>query len=393
MQECCYLYPIFAGFKTTFYMEIEKKERIYPYLRTCMEEQVRIKKEEGKERTAGNYFSAWKKLETYLGGQADYFSLTDLSPEVAKDFMAWMARSGEPGLKALSLGTQDFYLRNLKIMYKKAAEQTGLPVCEQFPFHGLRVKVPSTRKRALPEQSVKHLTTLVWPDCPHIMSALHLALFLFYARGMCFIDAFYLEVKNIQDGYIHYIRRKTGIMLEVKITPEMAIIIDLYHRPDISWVFPFLHEKIQGKGEITPQSALHRINYYLKKIGRQLGFPHPLTTYVMRHSWASMMLEADSGLGVISQSLGHSSLRTTEIYLGRLSTNKIDKAADSMLDNLIRPAKKKKDGTPQKDKKTPAKLPATDEKSTSLCSVISTRKLSCRCKKLISSLFTKIRLK
>lgn len=372
-------------------MEKEKKEGINPKLRTCLEAQVRVKKEAGKGRTASNYLSSWKKLETYLGERAEHFTLPDLSAEVARDFVSWMARGEEQGEKPLSQGTQDFYLRNLKTMYKKAAEEAGLSLHKRQPFDGLHIKVPPTRKRALPDLGIKNLTTLDLKDEPHIMSALHLALFLFYARGMCFIDVFNLEIKNLHDGYIHYIRSKTGVALQVKITPEMETIIALYHQPDKPWIFPFLHEKMQGNGEITPQSSLHRINDYLKKVGHRLGFPQPLTTYVMRHSWASMMLEADSGLGVISQSLGHTSLHTTEIYLGHLSSSKIDKAADSMLNNLIRPAKKKCGR--QKKEKEAAEQETFEGKEHVFVSAPDTKTIGDKCKKLVSAWISKLRSK
>ena len=141
----------------------------------------------------------------------------------------------------------------------------------------------------------------------------------------------------MHNGYIQYNRSKTQAILQVKITPEMHQIMQLYKRKECRWVFPFLHEKLIGKGTLTAQSSLHRMNSYLKDIGDELRLPYPLTTYVMRHSWASLMLEAGSEIGVISQSLGHMSLQTTEIYLGKLSKSKMDKASEVMLDNLVRP--------------------------------------------------------
>ena len=81
-------------------------------------------------------------------------------------------------------------------------------------------------------------------------------------------------------------------VLQVKITSEMHHIMQLYKRKDSRWVFPFLHEKLVGKGVLTAQSSLHRVNEYLKEIGDRLNLPYPLTTYVMRHSWASLMLES-----------------------------------------------------------------------------------------------------
>ncbi|WP_288124154.1 tyrosine-type recombinase/integrase, partial [Parabacteroides goldsteinii] len=163
----------------------------------------------------------------------------------------------------------------------------------------------------------------------------------FYARGMCFVDAYKLEQDNVHYGYIQYNRSKTQAVLQVKITSEMHHIMQLYKRKDSRWVFPFLHEKLVGKGVLTAQSSLHRVNEYLKEIGDRLNLPYPLTTYVMRHSWASLMLESGSEIGVISQSLGHMSLQTTQIYLGQLSKSKMDKASEDMLDHLVRGSRKK----------------------------------------------------
>lgn len=323
-------------------MKKETKNELYPLVSACFENQVQSKMAAGKERTAGNYLSSWKKFSVFLDKNVQSFTMADLTPEVAQKFVTWLANTENSQLKKLSFGTQDFYLRNLKAMYKKAIKETGIIPPAGEPFAGLYIKVPSTRKRALPDQGIKKLVGMDLSGHPKLVSALHLALFLFYARGMCFIDVFHLRTGNLYDGYVHYIRSKTGVTLQVKITPEMQSIINLYHKKNNPWVFPFLHEKLQGKGIARPQSVLHRINDYLKEVGKIVSLPYPLTTYVMRHSWASMMLEADSGLGVISQSLGHTSLHTTEIYLGQLSVGKMDKAADKMLDNLVRPAKNKK---------------------------------------------------
>ena len=67
---------------------------------------------------------------------------------------------------------------------------------------GLHITVPSTRKRALPERDIKRLARLDLSDRPEQLEALHLSLFLFYARGMCFVDAYKLEQDNVHYGYI-----------------------------------------------------------------------------------------------------------------------------------------------------------------------------------------------
>lgn len=310
-----------------------------------VKELIQKKNEAGKDRTASNYLSAWNKFATFLGQRKAGFKLSELDSEIVRQYRLWLLNDEASGNNMLTAGSQNFYLRNLKAIYNKIRKELNFNLPAGNPFEGVQIPVPPTRKRALPKQKISMLTKLslyeitklpAFKDRPGRLEALQLSLFLFYARGMCFIDVYLLEQENIRGEYIHYVRSKTGVALQVKITLEMHTIMKQYKRKDSPWVFPFLHEKMMGKGKISPQSALHRINTYLKEVGKAFNFPIPFTTYVMRHSWASMMLEADSEISVISQSMGHTSLQTTEIYLGQLSISKMDKASDHMLDYLVR---------------------------------------------------------
>lgn len=332
-------------------MDIETKQ-IYPPLSDCVERLIERKIEAERDRTAANYRSTWNKFTAFQGRKVKELTIADLSAGLIQEFVMWLMQDEKSGNDQLSPGSQDFYLRNLKAMYNNIKKDLRYRNPSGNPFEGLHITVPSTRKRALPERDIKRLARLDLSGKPEQLAALRFSLFLFYARGMCFVDAYKLERDNVHNGYIQYTRSKTQVVLQVKITPEMHQIIQLYKEKDSRWVFPFLHEKLIGKGTLNAQSSLHRVNSYLKEIGDELGLPYPLTTYVMRHSWASLMLEAGSEIGIISQSLGHMSLQTTEIYLGQLSKSKMDKASEDMLDNLVRTgAKKKKQGSNKKQDK------------------------------------------
>ncbi|MCF0205666.1 MAG: tyrosine-type recombinase/integrase [Muribaculaceae bacterium] len=65
-----------------------------------------------------------------------------------------------------------------------------------------------------------------------------------------------------------------------------------------------------------------------------VGLTDSLTTYVMRHSWATIARNKGIGLSVISEALGHDNEATTQIYLDSISTNKVDEANRSILDDL-----------------------------------------------------------
>lgn len=78
-------------------------------------------------------------------------------------------------------------------------------------------------------------------------------------------------------------------------------------------------------------SALHLINYNLKKIGEQLGLHIPLTMYVARHSWANAAAQSHIPLHIISQCLGHESEHTTQIYLSEIDVDEMDKANEKII--------------------------------------------------------------
>ena len=63
------------------------------------------------------------------------------------------------------------------------------------------------------------------------------------------------------------------------------------------------------------QSALRRFNNHLKSLARALHLTSPVTSYTIRHSWATTAKFRGVPIEMISESLGHKSIKTTQIYL------------------------------------------------------------------------------
>ena len=80
----------------------------------------------------------------------------------------------------------------------------------------------------------------------------------------------------------------------------------------------------------TEQKQYHRmlenINYNLKKIGEMTGLKMPLTTYTARHTWASIARDMDIPIPIISEGMGHNSIKTTQVYLNSIDVSKINEA-------------------------------------------------------------------
>jgi integrase len=112
----------------------------------------------------------------------------------------------------------------------------------------------------------------------------------------------------------------------------MQELIDRYQREDSEYLFPMIHSAENAYRDY--RNALKLMNVRLKEIGRRIGTPIKLTTYVGRHSWGSAAKMNHIPLSVISESMGHDSEQTTLIYLASLDTSVINQANAKILNKL-----------------------------------------------------------
>ena len=103
-------------------------------------------------------------------------------------------------------------------------------------------------------------------------------------------------------------------------------------------MFPIINPQNAGKKQISAykqyRSALSRINRALKKIAGDLNIRTPLTTYVARHTWATLARDNGVPISTISAGLGHTTEDMTHIYLKELDTDHL-KQVNKMMNNLI----------------------------------------------------------
>ena len=100
------------------------------------------------------------------------------------------------------------------------------------------------------------------------------------------------------------------------------------------YIFPVLKRTIHVTAEqqyARVKRVTKLVNRYLKMIGEYLEFPIPLTTYVARHSFATVLKRSGVSTSIISESLGHSSEKVTQIYLDSFDNEQIDEAMKNLL--------------------------------------------------------------
>ena len=168
-------------------------------------------------------------------------------------------------------------------------------------------------------------------------------LFSFYCGGINFVDLAQLRWRNIStdsegNQRLTYVRQKTGGKFSVRLLAPAAQLIDQY-RPDThngpdSYVFPILNTKqhpTQKQVDNRLHKVLGQVNKDLKLIGERAGIDTPLTTYVARHSFATVLRQAGQATAVISQAMGHKTEAVTAIYLDSFASQTVDSAYDALL--------------------------------------------------------------
>ena len=82
-----------------------------------------------------------------------------------------------------------------------------------------------------------------------------------------------------------------------------------------SFVFDIINEQDNGdKARKKVLQFIHVTNDWMKPLGEKLGFDIKLTTYVARHSFATILVRNGAPLELACQALGHSSILTTQKY-------------------------------------------------------------------------------
>lgn len=267
-------------------------------------------------KSVSRQFMLWRKGEDV--------SIDAVTSNVIEQFETYL-RS-----RNLSLNTISFYMRVLRSCYNKAIEEYNIP--SKQPFKRVYTGIEQTDKRALSIEIIREIKRC-FTDDRDVQFARDMFMFSFYTRGMSFVDMAYLKRENIKNGWLHYKRHKTGQSIAVKWEACMQEIVDRYSPQTTIYLLPIIHSS-NGKERNQYRGIQHKVNRLLKVIALQCGLNSNLTMYVARHSWASVAQSLNHPLELISYGMGHTSTKTTKIYLNTINMSQIDQLNTAVLQEV-----------------------------------------------------------
>ena len=247
----------------------------------------------------------------------------DITPTFLEKYEVFLRESGNKN------GGIAFKMRELRAIFNKARKRKIIPQ-DLYPFEEYKISKLKTesRKIALSIEEYQKIKNVDLSNNPELIEAYNYFMFSIYTRGMNFKDMMTLKWSDIQNNRIFYVRSKTKGKLNLEIIAPAQEILDFYKSQNRStdYVFPILL-----KDDLTPiqianrhHKELRRYNSKLKKIVQLVGMNKMPTSYVARHSFATILKMTGSSIEKISEMMGHTDVSITITYLKEFSNEDLD---------------------------------------------------------------------
>jgi len=286
-----------------------------------------------KWSTASLYRYTLNSLNNYAGGKVLPFKA--VTPEWLKSFESYLRANG------CKWNTVSTYIRVLRTAYNRAVEY-GIAPYKPYLFNKVYVGVETDKENALDVEVMARLITISKQGSelltPADLKYLRIFVLLFYLRGLPFVDFAFMKKSELRGNIISYRRRKTGCHLTVEIIKPAAELIRQFvnHDPASPYLFPIIHHP-DGSEEAFNEYR-HAIRYFNKRlssISQKLNLNQRLSSYTARHTWATMAFYCEISPGIISQAMGHSSIKITETYLKPFQNRVIHQANRQVISYVL----------------------------------------------------------
>lgn len=248
------------------------------YMQKCIDEL-------SSESTKRNYLTVLNKLRIY----GKFSTLQSVDVYKVMRFNQWMRNCGLKG------SSRKAELHILSAVLNRAVNEN---LIDKNPMSNFKFdRVEPAKRKYLTEEQLRQIEEYV-PKKKYESDAIDVFLFQCYT-GMSYTDVNALTPDSVivtnGNYYIRTNRVKTSVEYKIKLLPTPLKI----------WL------KHNGK---LPIRTAPLYNRHLNLIEKRIGLTQHITTHVARHTFATLALSKGVRIEVVSKMLGHTNIKTTQIY-------------------------------------------------------------------------------
>ena len=240
----------------------------------------------------------------------------------------------ERGVSEVSMSV---HFRTFRALYNRAIIE-DFAKKESDPFVDFKVSKfnTKTKKRAIKKDEILKIANLIVEKGTRLYNSQNAFMFSYYCSGINISDIIELEWKNISpDDMLDYVRNKTGQQMKLKLLLPAKEILAYYQKYKTGdYIFPYL-DKSTHKTETQINNRVKKItkqiNQDLKTLAQMAEIEVNLTTYVARHTFATVLKRSGVSIPKIGEMLGHGAEKTTTIYLDDFENEELYEATLNLL--------------------------------------------------------------
>lgn len=293
--------------------------------REYAQKEILNKRKSHSYSTSRNYRTALNSFMKFLDGRD--ISFCKIDSLLMEEYQKWLKNNN------VSLNTISCYMRSLRAIYNRAVDN-GQAV-QQYPFKKVFTGIEKSCKRSISKEDIYRLRSLKLRPGSYVCLVRDIFLFSFYACGIPFVDIAHLKKSQISKGYLTYTRQKTRQKIRILLEPCMTEILDKYMSEDREYIFPIINSQDKEIAYRQYRNGIGRYNKGLKLLEKKCGNACNLSSYVARHTWASLAYQSNIELPVISKALGHTTSKTTFTYIKEINDKTLELANRIFLDKIL----------------------------------------------------------
>jgi len=268
---------------------------------------------QGKIGTIDKAKSIFSKFEKFLGSKN--ISLHDIDEDTLNKYQNELREKYKNKINTIHSN-----LKTIRRIFSIAVRRKIIGA-DADPFKGYELKTEKTNRDFLTETELKKLATIDLSKNPRLEKFRDIFFWTTISGGLRISDVVLLQKKNIDDGYINLMIRKTNTPHRIKLSSAAMSIINKYLikcKTEDDFIFDMVHKNLDTSDQILTDkaitSATATYNLSLKEIAALAEINKPISSHTARITFISLAINMGIDIRTVQGIASHSDLKMTSRY-------------------------------------------------------------------------------